>query len=296
VRRVGDEHASPGDSGEPQEILESECAHYNELRRYILHFLELDDTAFDRWLIRQVLRTWDRQIAFIDPIMIRGKRVLEAGCGNPRVLFQLKKMGAREAIGCDLSESFVARGLKRDRTYVYTDSPVCVPQDIRLIYGDVNGPATEGMKVDTVTCFQSLHHLGLTQFADTCTRLLEPGGYVILSDPMGNHPLRGVGDKVGRLVGLLSPTEKALSPHDVLQVFDERDFAVLQFRSLNPTLEIFFHLTELLMGNHPRAALYAKFPMAMLRPLETTLERTLLRLNYRFGWRYFLVFQKVSRP
>jgi SAM-dependent methyltransferase len=225
--------------------LDLERIHYDEHRRYLLHFLELDGLTFDRWLIRQVLKTWDRQIPLIKQQWIRGKTVLEAGCGNPRILFYFRCLGAREAIGCDLSKQFVARGILHNQTYVYTSSIECKVGQIRLIYGDVNGPACEGLAVDTVTCFQSLHHLDLPRFAATCHRLLPPGGHVILSDPMGNHPLRTLGNLLGRRSGLLSPGEKALSPQKVIAEFTAQGFELQEYRSLNPTLEIYFQLTEL---------------------------------------------------
>lgn len=273
-------------------LLKKECAHYDEHRRYLLHFLDLDRTALDRWLIRQILRTWDRQIALIDPEMIRGKVVLEAGCGNPRFLFYFKKLGARRAIGCDLSERFVARGLKKDRTYVHTHAVPCPPDEISLLYGDVNGPVTEGLKADTIVCFQSLHHLNIAKFVVTCSRLLSPGGHLIVSDPMGSHPLRGLGNKVGRRTGLLSPSERAFPPEAVIAQFGEHGFEAVQIRSLNPTLEIYFQLTELLTTFSPKVAFYTKLPMAFLRPLESLLEGTLLRRAFRLGWRYFIVLRK----
>jgi len=274
------------------ESLDRERAHYDEHRRYLLHFLEMDGNAFDRWLIRQVLKTWDRQMAFVNPDWIRGKVVLEVGCGNPRVLFFFKEMGAKEAIGVDLSEAFVARGLERKRTYVYTVSPAVRPEAIRLLYGDVNSAVTDGLKIDTIACFQTLHHLDLPKFVTTCERILNPRGHVIISDPVGNHPLRGLGNIVGRLAGVLSPDERAIAPKVVMAQFAEQSFEVMDFRSLNPTLEIYFQLTELLTGLSSRLSFYMKLPMALLRPLETALENTLLRLIPRLGWRYYMVLRK----
>ena len=276
------------------DAVEREKAHYDEHRRYLLHFLERDGSAFDRWLIRQTLKTWDRQFAFIDPELVRGRTVVEVGCGNPRVLFLFKQMGARRVIGVDLSERFVKRGLSRPRSYVYTYAVECRPDDVKLLFGDFTGPLGRTLEADVVACFQSLHHMELAAFVDTCAHILGPGGKVVISDPVGDHPLRWLGNLVGRAYGLLSPDERAISPKLVISRFEEAGFELESFRSLNPALEIYFHLTELLAPVSPALAFYAKLPMAVLRPLEDFLEATLLRLFPRLGWRYYAVFRKVG--
>ncbi len=291
-RREFVDRPNAGSNDRLKNAIKREKAHYDEHRRYLLHFLEMDKTAFDRWLIRQILRTWDRQIAFIRSEWIRDRVVLEVGCGNPRVLFLFREMGAREAIGIDLSRKFVETGLKQKRTYVHARSPAVRPEAIRLIYGDVNSSITDGLAVDTIACFQALHHIDLAAFVNTCRRLLTRRGYVIISDPVGDHPLRGLGNLIGRMSGLLSPGERAISPGRVMSAFADGGFETVEFRSLNPTLEIYFQLTELLTPLSGRLAFYAKLPMALLRPLETALENTLLKLFPRLGWRYFAVFRK----
>lgn len=287
--KAGDD---PVESIRRNEILERERIHYDRDSPYWLYFLELDDSAFGRFLIRGVLRTWDRQAVFIDPRMIRDKVVVDAGCGNPRMLFYFLQLGAREAIGCDLSDRFLRRGLERSRTYVHTRSLETDPEKIRFLLGDFCGAATEGLQVDVVSCFQSLHHFDLDRFVRTSSRLLRSGGRVMISDPVGNHPLRGLSNVVGRLSGLLSPDEKSFSPETVRERFVQNGFEVVQYVSLNPTLEIYFHLTGLLRFLPPRMVFYLKMPMVFLRPIENLLEATVVRLFPRLGWRYFFVFEK----
>jgi SAM-dependent methyltransferase len=283
---------NPVEGARLNEILERERIHYDQDSPYWLYFLELDDSAFDRFLIRGVLETWDRQAVYIDPQMLRDKVVLDAGCGNPRMLFFFLELGAREAIGCDLSDRFLRRGLEHPETYVHTRSFKTEPAKIRFLQGDFCGPVTEGMQVDVISCFQSLHHFDLDRFVQTSSRLLRRGGRVMISDPVGDHPLRGLSNIVGRFSGLLSPDEKSFSPGTVRRRFVENGFKVLQFVSLNPTLEIYFHLTDLLSFFPPRMVFYLKTPMVFVRPIENLLEATVVKLFPRFGWRYFFVFEK----
>lgn len=273
-------------------VVERERAHYDEHRRYLLHFLERGRTEADRWLIRRTLLTWDRHLALLDPGLFRGKRILEAGCGNPRFLFYARRFGATRAIGVDLSPAFVARGLRQAYTYAGPQALPVAPGEIELLYGDFTGPITEGLTVDTITCFQSLHHFDLARFAATCDRLLPPGGQVAISDPVGDHPLRRLGDRVGRWSGLLSPDERAYPPARVAAEFRERGFTVVQWHSLNPTLEIYFQLTELFTPLSGRLAFWLKLPLALWRPLEDRLERVLLSRRPQWGWRYLMVLRK----
>ncbi len=278
----------------PHEALARERAHYEEHRRYLLSFLDRDETPAQRWLIRQTLRTWDRQWAYLDHSLIAGKTVLEAGCGNPRMLFYCRDLGAREAIGVDLSPAFTSRGLRGTRCYVYDRQMEVRPDSIRLLHGDVNGPVTAGLQVDTVLCFQSLHHIDLPAFVATCARLLPMGGHVAISDPMGDHPLRGMADRVARWWGLLSPDEQALTPGAVTTAFARGGFALRAFHALNPVSELYFLATAMLDGWSPRLAFWSRLPLVLWRPIEDLLEHTLVRTFPRLGWRYLLVFEKVS--
>jgi hypothetical protein len=81
----------------------------------------------------------------------------------------------------------------------------------------------------------------------------------------------------------------------VLRMFEARGFEQILFRSLNPTLEIFFQITELL-PLPGRLAFYLKAPMALLRGFEDILEEHVLRRMPRLGWRYFMVLRKAAAP
>lgn len=278
-------------TNEPTRI-SRERAHYDEHRRYLLHFLERDQTEARRWLVRRVLATWDRQLAFVPPTIVRGKHVVEVGCGNPRILQYFLHRGAARATGVDLAPAFVARGLARPHNYAADAVFPSRPADIEMIYGDFTGPACHGLTADTICCFQSLHHIPLEDFVDACDRVLPPGGHVVISDPVGDHPLRRLGNAVGRASGLLSPDEKALSSRQVIDAFARAGFSTLDVRALNPTLEVYFHLTELLTPLSSWLSFWLKLPMAVLRPLENWLEAAWLPKAPRLGWRYFLLLRK----
>lgn len=270
--------------------------HYDEHKRYILHFLERDRTPFERFILRHTLLTWDRHVAFLDREWFTGKRVVEVGCGNPRHLSMFLAWGASSAVGVDLSEAFVRRGLAHPTAYVYDQSMPARGDDMELRFGDFCGDAGEGLTADTVCCFQSLHHIDLPRFTATCARVVGPGGIVAISDPVGDHPLRRLGNAVGRWSGLLSDDERALPAGRVADEFRRTGFEQILFRPLNPTAEIYFHLTELVTPLSPTLAIVLKTPLAPWRVVEDWIENRILPSRPHWGWRYLSVFRKGGTP
>ncbi len=269
-----------------------EREHYDEHQRYILHFLERDRSAFERFILRHTLRTWDRHVAFLDRSWFAGKRVVEVGCGNPRHLSMFLSWGALSVVGIDLSEAFVRRGLAHPTAYVYDQSMPARGDVMELRFGNFCEEAGEGLTADTICCFQSLHHIDLPRFAATCARVVPDGGIVAISDPVGDHPLRRLGNTVGQWSGLLSDDEKALPASRVAAEMASRGFEQIAFRSLNPTAEIYFHLTELLTPLSPTLAIALKAPLAPWRIVEDWIEARILPRHPRWGWRYLAVFRK----
>lgn len=269
-----------------------EAEFFNRPPLYLLHFLERGSSAFNRWLIREILKSWDRQIAFLDPAWIQDKVVLEACCGNPRMLYYFHTLGARRLLGCDVARAFVARGLGCAETYVYDQRVVCGPAPFDILLADAERAPLKAGTVDTVCCFQAMHHVDLERFARECARVVVPGGHVFLSDPVGTHPLRGLGNRVGRAVGPMSEDESAYDPACVAERFRAAGFRVLRLRSLNPVSEIYFQLTELVTRISGTASFYLKLPMALLNRIEPVLENTLLDRYPRLGWRFALALEK----
>lgn len=66
-------------------------------------------------------------------------------------------------------------------------------------------------RFDIVILFGVLHHLGTGLVLEVLEKVLRPGGRVLISDPNGDHPLRGVGDRMGRAMGMLMEGENPQS-------------------------------------------------------------------------------------
>lgn len=272
--------------------IKREADFFNSPHVNLLHFLNRNGSRFDRWMIREVLKSWDKQLAFLDDSWIRGKVVLEACCGNPRVLFYFHELGARRLIGCDVAKEFVSAGLDASWTFVYDRRIVCGEPPFQMLLGDVENLPLRRGSVDTICCFQALHHVDMYRFGEECARILSPRGHLFLSDPVGTHPLRPLGDWLGRRFGPMSGDEKSYDPEKVIQVFQEAGFRTVEFLSLNPLSEIYFQLTELLTRFSKALSFYLKLPMGLLNRVEPLAERTLLRRLPALGWRFVLAMEK----
>ena len=116
----------------------------------------------------------------------------------PRLLYYFHLLGARRVLGCDVAQEFVAAGLRSERTFVYDREIICASHPVQMLFADVQRLPIRDESVDSIFCFQAMHHVDMNRFAAECMRILSPGGNVFLSDPVGTHPLRKVGDWVGQ--------------------------------------------------------------------------------------------------
>ena len=271
-----------------------EAEFFNSPHIDLLHFLKRGDSRFERWLIAEVLKSWDKQLSLLDASWIRDTVVLEACCGNPRVLYYFHLLGARELIGCDVAKEFVASGLKCSHTFVFDKHIRCGRPPFQMLFADVESLPLQRTSVDTVCCFQALHHLDTARFAQECLRVLVPGGHVFISDPVGTHPLRGLADRVGKTIGSMSGDEQSYDPQEVIRIFSSHGFRVLRFVSLNPLSEIYFQVSELATHLSPALSFYLKIPMFLLNRIEPILERSLLRRWPHLGWRFALSLEKTD--
>jgi SAM-dependent methyltransferase len=122
--------------------------------------------------------TWVRP-AFARLGDVRGKRVLDYGCGHGMAAVVLARRGAA-VTACDLSAGYLAEALTRARA---------------------NGVAVAGVQADgqrlpfaagtfdAIWGHAILHHLDVPTAARELRRVLRPGGVVVLCEPWGGNPL-----------------------------------------------------------------------------------------------------------
>lgn len=119
-----------------------------------------------------VLKTMFRRNGF-DPEFIRGKKVIDVGCGSGRFSLALAKLGASRVIGVDLGDEGIKIGRNLARSLKL--------KNVKFMKHTVlNLPFSEGT-FDFVFCKGVLHHTGnLKRGLDELYRVLKPEGRAFL--------------------------------------------------------------------------------------------------------------------
>jgi SAM-dependent methyltransferase len=275
----------------PQGKKGREQSHFDGEGIYVISFLERDDTAIGRFLIKLILSFWDRHLKFVKPEWIKGKKVLEAGCGNPRDVHYFKALGAELAAGCDISEGVVRRGLKTKWTYALN---LRMPNDTPAVFvADCESIPALDHSFDTVFIIQAAHHIDLSRFLQEAGRVLKPKGILFISDPNGGHPLRGPGDRIGRSLHVMSQDEKSLPPGAVTEKLRNAGFDIVAQHAVNLFSELFFLFTVIVETRKPSAA--AVLQLVGLPPLiilDKILEASIFRIFPTLSWRHIVVARK----
>lgn len=276
-------------------IKQNEQNHFNdygEIQKWWLKTLEDDGSFFRKKILKQTLRIWDKDIGFIKPELYRNKAVLDAGCGNMRYASYLKCKGAKLCVGGDITAGFIKDGFRKKSFYVY-DSKV-TPSSIKALQLDCEDMPTKINSFDMVLFFHSIHHISRKNRAiSQAFGALKKGGHVIISDLNGSHFLRGVADRIGKKMGVMSPDEKAPSPKETLALLEKNGFEILEVHYMNPFSEILFHAFNIVGMFFYRLSLALKASFFIINPVESVLEKTISGIFPNLFWRYIIIAKKV---
>lgn len=110
---------------------------------------------------------------------LKGKRVLDFGCGHGMASTCLARMGA-QVLAFDLSSGYVHEAVCRAKSNQNSISGV-VADGAHLPFRDGSTDAIWGVAV--------LHHLDLSEAAREIKRVLAPGGQAVFCEPWGGNPL-----------------------------------------------------------------------------------------------------------
>lgn len=128
----------------------------------------------DRYLDPPADTAYGLEYAFYLLGDVRGKTVLDLGCGTGENLVPLVKRGA-EVIGIDISPDLVELARERLHSYGLTAT---------LRDGSAYDTGLADESVDVVFSMALLHHLDLPPARNEVYRILRPGGLFILREPV----------------------------------------------------------------------------------------------------------------
>lgn len=149
--------------------------------------------AYDEHRVDEVMASWhgrfphvfaapntrwaERRFDELTEAAVRGKRVIDMGCGDGASSSRLLEFGAAHVLGIDVSETTLARARRR-----------AVPGRLDFAVGDVT-VELEGVH-DVVFGRSILHHLDYRRFLPSVyERNLAPGGTMLFMEPQGSNLL-----------------------------------------------------------------------------------------------------------
>ncbi|MBI3411307.1 MAG: class I SAM-dependent methyltransferase [Planctomycetes bacterium] len=161
----------------PTERLRSERAFHDEQAKYRalalsdqnLRFADADYLKHETWIEPALAQLGD----------VRGRRVLDLGCGHGMASVVLARRGA-SVVGLDLSTGYLKEARRRAKAngvgveFVHANAE-------ELPFRDASFAGVWGNAI--------LHHLDLTKAARELRRVLVPGGKVVFCEPWGENPL-----------------------------------------------------------------------------------------------------------
>jgi len=143
-----------------------------EARDYVLKPVER--AQLDRYLNPPADTPYSLEYAFYLLGDVRGKTVLDFGCGKGECIVPLVERSAR-VIGMDISPDLIAVAQKR-----LNDANL----DASLIIGSAYETGLPDESVDAIFCVALIHHLDIKLVRDEMWRVLRKGGVIILSEPI----------------------------------------------------------------------------------------------------------------
>lgn len=114
---------------------------------------------------------------------LRGKTVLDYGCGRGDASLNYLAAGADRVAGIDISSEYIADADMRAKEAGFEADRY----DFRVM--DAHSLAFPDASFDFVIGYGILHHLDAEVALSEVHRVLKPGGRVMLQEPLADHPL-----------------------------------------------------------------------------------------------------------
>jgi SAM-dependent methyltransferase len=191
--------------------IERERSHYNlSTAQACTSSLRMSEANIQRYSNPPAQTTYPLEFAFHLMGDLRGKTVLELGCGDGLNTVVLAALGA-SVIGVDISEKNLALAAARARANM-------VDLNIRFVHADVCCLPLAVESVDKALCAAILHHVDVFAAASEIHRVLKPAGTAVFLEPVaGPFILRLFKRLIPKGPGV-TPDEHPLTAGEILAV------------------------------------------------------------------------------
>ena len=236
----------------------------------------------------------DKQVKHISPEFYKDKIVLDAGCGEGRLIKYFVKHGARMGVGIDISREYMMSGLRNSDVVVCNEKfKFGKKEKVVFIHSSAGEIPLKDSSVDTIIAFALLHHISdKSNFISECKRILVNGGNLVVVDPNGGHFLRNLINRLGRKFGFLTEAEKAIKIGHFNQILNRFQFSIKQIKFESFFGDIATHLSLVI---YKKNRLFGKMIQCLIPfcfVVDLFLDVTLFKIFPSLAWRYFLVARK----
>ena len=202
---------------------------------------------------------------------VRGKRVLEFGCGQNSYAIWMAERGA-EVVGIDISDEAIEQMRDRARSQRISDKVSFLRMNAeQLDFPDGSFDVVAGRAI--------LHHLDLEKSLSEISRTLRPGGIALFVEPLGHNPM--INAYRNRTPELRTPDEHPLLMSDLKLA--ERHFGKVTVH--------YFHLASLAAAPFAKTRLFSTV-LSVLEQVDSAIFKWLPFLR-KHAWAVVLVFTKA---
>lgn len=261
--------------------LSSELGYQRDRAIRISKILRTEEYVVERYRRHKRWKLFTKEFIFKALGDVRGKRVLDFGCGEGHLATQLGRLGAH-VIGIDISPELISLAQKRaemDAVQHSVEFKVC----------DILESAPDDETFDFVVCTDALHHVDLPPVVRRLYSCLKPGGKLVAKEPICFLPwFQTIRDWLP-LEKLASPGDRQLNLQDMLCIRGIVPNSQFTYFNLFGRFSRFFSYANRIDKGH----VFTKAGLVALMRLDRFLVDTMPFL-YRFCGEFVVVAEKPN--
>jgi len=277
--------------------MNTDSQYYNKEKSFFdtayLSFFGRADTIFEAFFNRFYRLSFDKALKYIPKSALQNKIICEVGCNIARYLFYFKTLGARTAIGFDVSLGVLKRAMSIHHNYIKNIE--VSPSKIHLVQSLAEQLPIPDNCIDTMFCFRSLHHfLHKDAFIEQCYRTLKDDGLLFIIEPSGSNPFRILANGIGKYFHYLTEGENACIPEETASMLAHYNFELLSIKYFNIFSEPNVHLGELSKRHSKPLYIFLSVLLIFTNVLDILLAPVVNKFFHKLSWSFIIVARKQA--